>query len=52
MAGELPVTSLLVYVAAQVAGGIGGTLTAHLMFDLPLLQISTHAREGQRTSFL
>lgn len=46
MAGELPVTSLLVYVAAQVAGGIGGTITAHLMFDLPLLQISTHAREG------
>ena len=46
MAGELPVTSLLAYVAAQVAGGIGGTLTAHLMFDLPLLQVSMHAREG------
>ena len=46
MAGELPVTSLLVYVAAQVAGGIVGTITAHLMFDLPLLQVSTHAREG------
>src|SRR6185436_19258840 len=40
MAGELPVTSLVVYAAAQVAGGIGGTITAHLMFDLPLLQIS------------
>ena len=46
MAGELPVTSLVVYVAAQVAGGIGGTITAHLMFDLPLLQISAHARES------
>jgi glycerol uptake facilitator-like aquaporin len=46
MAGELPVASLLVYAAAQVAGGIGGTLTAHLMFDLPVVQISTHARES------
>lgn len=46
MAGELPMASLVVYAVAQVAGGIGGTLTAHLMFDLPLLQMSTHAREG------
>ena len=46
IAGELPAASLLVYVGAQVAGGIGGTLTAHLMFDLPLLQVSGHAREG------
>jgi glycerol uptake facilitator-like aquaporin len=46
MAGELPAASLLVYVVAQVAGGIGGTVTAHLMFDLPLLQLSQHAREG------
>jgi glycerol uptake facilitator-like aquaporin len=46
IAGELPMASLVVYVVAQVAGGIGGTLTAHLMFDLPLLQMSTHVREG------
>jgi glycerol uptake facilitator-like aquaporin len=46
IAGELPAAWLLVYVVAQVAGGIGGTVTAHLMFDLPLLQVSTHAREG------
>jgi glycerol uptake facilitator-like aquaporin len=45
-AGELPMASLVVYGVAQVAGGIGGTLIAHLMFDLPLLQLSTHAREG------
>jgi glycerol uptake facilitator-like aquaporin len=46
MASELPMASFAAYVVAQVAGGIGGTLTAHLMFDLPLVQISTHAREG------
>jgi glycerol uptake facilitator-like aquaporin len=46
IAGELPAASLLLYVVAQVAGGLGGTLTAHLMFDLPLLQVSQHARDG------
>jgi glycerol uptake facilitator-like aquaporin len=46
IAGELPIASLLLYVVAQVAGGIGGTVTAHLMFDLPLLQVSQHARDG------
>ncbi|MBM2575290.1 aquaporin family protein [Jannaschia sp. Os4] len=34
------------YVAAQVAGGILGTLLAHAMFDLDLLQASTKARTG------
>jgi glycerol uptake facilitator-like aquaporin len=51
IAGELPAASLLVYVMAQLAGGIGGTLTAHLMFDLPLLQLSGHAREGSGQVF-
>ena len=46
IAGELPAATLLVYVVAQLLGGIGGTLTAHLMFDLPLLQVSGHARGG------
>ncbi len=34
------------YVAAQIVGGIAGTLAAHLMFELPLLQASTHIRTG------
>jgi glycerol uptake facilitator-like aquaporin len=34
------------YVAAQVLGGIAGTLLAHAMFDLPLLQVSQHVRHG------
>jgi len=35
-----------VFVVAQVAGGIGGTLLAHAMFDQTLIQFSTHVRTG------
>lgn len=35
-----------VYAAAQVAGGIIGTVLAHAMFGEALLQLSTHARSG------
>ncbi len=34
------------YVAIQVAGGLFGTMVAHLMFDLQLLQVSVNARAG------
>ena len=34
------------YVVAQVVGGCLGTLAAHGMFDLPLLQLATKARTG------
>jgi glycerol uptake facilitator-like aquaporin len=34
------------YVVAQIAGCCGGAVLAHLMFELPLLQTSTHARVG------
>ena len=34
------------FAAVQVAGGIAGTLLAHAMFDLPLVQLSVHARHG------
>jgi glycerol uptake facilitator-like aquaporin len=44
--GELPGGALGVYVVAQVAGGVAGTITAHAMFDLPLVQASEHARHG------
>ena len=36
----------LLYVLAQLAGGVLGVWAAHLMFDLPLLQFSDHARSG------
>lgn len=44
--GELSRSDLLAYCAAQVVGGAIGTLVAHAMFDLPLLQLSTTARTG------
>ena len=34
------------YVAVQIAGCVLGAWLAHAMFDLPLLQASTHARSG------
>jgi len=40
-----PRTAVL-YVAAQLAGGILGVWAAHVMFDLPLLQFSAKARTG------
>jgi glycerol uptake facilitator-like aquaporin len=43
---EIAVTMALGYVAAQCAGGLIGTLLAHAMFELPLLQTSSHIRSG------
>jgi glycerol uptake facilitator-like aquaporin len=37
---------LLPYIAAQVVGGVVGVWAAHLMFELPLWQISTTVRTG------
>jgi len=43
---ELPWREFLGYVGAQLVGAIVGVWVAHLMFDLPVWQISTHARSG------
>ncbi|MGR4928484.1 aquaporin [Bradyrhizobium sp. CAR08] len=43
---ELPVNDAALYVVAQVAGGIAGTMAAHLMFGLPLLDFSAKVRTG------
>jgi glycerol uptake facilitator-like aquaporin len=34
------------YVLAQLAGGVVGTIAAHLMFELPVLQLATEVRTG------
>jgi glycerol uptake facilitator-like aquaporin len=39
------------YCAAQLVGGAAGVLAAHLMFELPLLQTSTHVRAGAAQAF-
>ena len=44
--GEIGTTAALCHAAAQLAGGILGVWTAHLMFDLPILELSTKARTG------
>ncbi len=43
---DLTPTLAAAYIAAQCAGGIIGTWAAHVMFDLPILQISTTIRTG------
>ncbi len=44
--GELPWRVAALYVACQLVGGIVGTLAAHLMFELPLWQLSATVRTG------
>jgi glycerol uptake facilitator-like aquaporin len=34
------------YVAAQIVGGIAGTIAAHIMFALPIIEASTKVRTG------
>jgi len=34
------------YIAAQIAGAVIGVWLAHIMFDLPVWQLSTHIRTG------
>jgi glycerol uptake facilitator-like aquaporin len=44
--GGLSWPALPTYVLAQVLGGIAGVWAAHLMFELPVLQISATTRTG------
>lgn len=43
---ELSATQAVFYIAAQIAGGIGGVIIAHAMFGLPLLDVSSKVRSG------
>ncbi|TIV43246.1 MAG: aquaporin family protein [Mesorhizobium sp.] len=42
----LPARDLPAYLVAQLLGGVAGTLAAHLMFGLPVLEIATKLRAG------
>jgi glycerol uptake facilitator-like aquaporin len=44
--GELSWRDVTLYIVAQIAGALIGVWIAHLMFDLPLWQISTTVRTG------
>ena len=43
---ELPWPDLAAYIAVQIFGGVIGVWTVHLMFELPIWQVSLHARTG------
>ena len=43
---EMPWQDTAAYIVAQILGGLIGVWTAHLMFELPLWQISANVRTG------
>ncbi len=43
---ELPWADAVAYVAVQIIGGVLGVWCAHLMFELPVLQMSLNMRTG------
>jgi glycerol uptake facilitator-like aquaporin len=43
---ELPWPDMAAYIVAQIVGGLIGVWTAHLMFELPLWQLSENVRTG------
>ncbi len=44
--GALPAREWLPYALAQCVGAVLGAVLAHAMFELPLLQVSSHVRSG------
>ena len=42
----LPWSEVLAYIVAQLFGGVGGTVLAHVMFSLPVVSLSHHMRSG------
>jgi glycerol uptake facilitator-like aquaporin len=46
IAGHLRMRDTAPYIAAQITGAVLGVWLAHLMFDLPLLEVSARERSG------
>jgi glycerol uptake facilitator-like aquaporin len=44
--GGLSWKETLAYIAAQLFGGVCGTIVAHIMFSLPFVSLSRHIRSG------
>lgn len=49
--GRVSGSTLAAYVPAQIAGAVLGVLAAHFMFELDLVQASTHVRSGASQIF-
>jgi glycerol uptake facilitator-like aquaporin len=43
---QIPWRFVPVMILAQIAGGMVGVWLTHIMFDAPIMQVSTHARTG------
>jgi glycerol uptake facilitator-like aquaporin len=48
---DLPGRDAALYALAQAAGGVAGAIVAHLMFSLPLIDLSQKARAGGAQGF-
>lgn len=46
LSGDLRPRESILYILTQLTGAVIGVWTAHIMFDLPVLEISTRARFG------
>ncbi|MEJ1159742.1 MIP/aquaporin family protein [Prosthecomicrobium sp. N25] len=46
LAGRHPAGEVLPYIVAQVVGGLVGAVVSHMMFALPLIDLSVKARTG------
>lgn len=44
--GQLPIREASAYVLLQILGCVLGALLAHAMFEMPLMQVSSHVRSG------
>jgi glycerol uptake facilitator-like aquaporin len=42
----IPAKRSIAYVVAQILGCCAGAILSHAMFELPLIQVSSHVREG------
>ncbi len=49
--GEIETSTAIAYSAVQVTGGVIGVWLAHLMFELPMMQVSTTIRSGSAQWF-
>ncbi|NDB69338.1 MAG: aquaporin family protein [Methylocystaceae bacterium] len=48
---RLPISNVLPYIITQIIGGIIGTIIAHIMFDMDIIQLSTKVRTGNALWF-
>lgn len=49
--GRIPARDFIAYAIAQLAGAVIGVFLAHLMFELPLLQVSAKVRSDPAQTF-